>query len=124
MAIPPRGRVQFQVEGLSIEGKEVRKTVSLRLDRGGQPAERLAGAGLRLRTLGEDVRVERVDFGSYAERVRIEAGFAVTAVREPASRPSPHFFYIPATALLGLIVAAQYARRGRQPVPSALGSSR
>jgi hypothetical protein len=115
---PVRGRLQVRVEGLSIEGDEVRKTVSLPLDRTGDPAARLAAAGLRLRTLGDDVRVERVDFGSAAERVGVEAGFRVRAVLSPASRPSPYLFYIPALLLLGVVLLAQRARGVRRAAAS------
>jgi TRAP transporter 4TM/12TM fusion protein len=108
---PVRGRLQIRVEGLSIEGDDVRKTVSLPLDQAGDPAARLAAAGLRVRTLGGEVRVERVDFGSAAERLGIEAGFTVRAVLSPASRPSPYLFYVPALVLLGAVVLAQRARR-------------
>ena len=113
---PVRGRLQVRVEGLSIEGDEVRKTVSLPLDRTGDPAARLAAAGLRLRTLGDDVRVERVDFGSAAERVGVEAGFRVRAVLSPASRPSAYLFYLPALLLLAAVVLAQRARRAATAV--------
>jgi hypothetical protein len=43
--------------------------------------------------------------------VGIEAGFTVTAVLNPAPRPSPYLFYLPALLLLGVVVLAQRARR-------------
>jgi TRAP transporter 4TM/12TM fusion protein len=108
---PPRGRVQVSLEGLTLEGDRVQKTVSVRLDTTGSASDRLAAAGLRLRTLGADVRVDRVAFGSPAERVGVEAGFKITGVLSPASRPSPYLFYIPALLLLGVVTVAQRTRR-------------
>ncbi|MGH7266807.1 MAG: TRAP transporter permease [Candidatus Rokuibacteriota bacterium] len=117
--IPPQGRLLLQVEGLSLEGREVKKTVSLRLDAPGPPARRLAAAGLRVRALGDEVRIERVDFASYAERLGLETGLRITAVLEPVARPSPYLFYIPALLLLGLVVALQSARSARRKAPPA-----
>jgi hypothetical protein len=116
--IPARGRLQVRVEGLSIEGDDVRKTVSVRLDKVGTPAERLAAAGLTLRAAGEDLHVSQVQFGSYAQRLGIEPGFRITAVRVPADRPPSALFYIPALVLLGVVVAAQRARRRARPAAS------
>jgi TRAP transporter 4TM/12TM fusion protein len=112
---PARGRIQLGVEGLTIEGDRVQKTVSVRLDTTGSASDRLGVAGLRLRTLGGEVRVDRVAFGSPAERVGIEAGFKITGVLSPAPRPSPYLFYIPALLLLGVVVVAQRARRPGSP---------
>ncbi|HEX7124241.1 MAG TPA: TRAP transporter permease [Thermodesulfobacteriota bacterium] len=114
-ATPPKGRLQMRVEGLSIEGDDVRKVVSVRLDTAGTPAERLAAAGLALRRTGEDLQVAQVRFGSYAERLGLEPGFRITAVRVPTARPPAALFYIPALLLLGVVVAAQRARRGARP---------
>lgn len=111
-AIPRDGRLQLRIRGLNLEGDEVEKTVSLRLGGAGEPADRLAAARLTLRVSGEEVRIERVQFRSYAQRLRIEPGFRVTAVLVPADRPSPFLFYIPALLLLGLVVAAQRVRVG------------
>jgi hypothetical protein len=108
---PPRGRVRLGVEGLTIEGDRVRKTVSVRLDATGEAVERLAAAGLWLQTVGTEVRVARVAFGSPAARVGIEAGFRLTAVLSPAPRPSRYLFYLPALLLLVAVVLAQRARR-------------
>ncbi len=109
-AVPEKGRLPIRLKGVSLEGDEVEKTVSLRLGEAGSPAARLAAAGLTLHAVGEELRVARVQFGSYAQRLGIEPGFRVTAVLVPADRPSPLLVYVPALLLLGLVVAAQRTR--------------
>jgi hypothetical protein len=71
----------------------------------------LAKAGVNLRRAGNDLQVTGVRLGSPAKRAGIEIGWRVESVRAPADRPSEYLFYIPALALLGLVVALQLARR-------------
>jgi len=49
--------------------------------------------------------------GSPANRAGVEMGWRVVAVKEPADRPSPYLFYIPALLLLGIVVVLQLGRR-------------
>ncbi|AHK80682.1 hypothetical protein M911_08505 [Ectothiorhodospira haloalkaliphila] len=72
--------------------------------------ERLADAGLGLMTLGDQVSISFVSFGSPAERMRLESGWNVTEVMVPADRPAPEWFYLPALLLLGGIIALQRRR--------------
>jgi TRAP transporter 4TM/12TM fusion protein len=97
-------RVSFVVEGVSIEGDDVRKTVSLRLAKAAAtPQERLRAAGLTI-SPGEQPTVTGVAFGSYAKRIGLEPGQKITAVVTPApDRPSVWFVYFPALLLVGAV---------------------
>ncbi|QRM30333.1 TRAP transporter permease [Microvirga sp. VF16] len=102
---PENQRLAFVVEGLTIEGDDVRKTVSLDLgEQKPTPQERLRTTGLTVAGLGDQMTISNVAFGSYAKRVGLEPGFKVVSVIQPApGRPSTLWVYIPALAVAGLI---------------------
>jgi TRAP transporter 4TM/12TM fusion protein len=113
-------RVAFNVEGTSIEGDDVRKTISLKL---GPPKpdarERLREAGLTLSGPADAPVIGQVGFGSYAERVGLEAGYKITAMRVPnPERPSPWWVYLPALLLTALIALNQRRRAAPGPAPA------
>jgi TRAP transporter 4TM/12TM fusion protein len=121
---PEGGRIVFRVEGITIEGEDIQKTVSLTL-RSAQPEprERLREAGLTVVPLGEEITIGNVDFGSAAQRAHLEPGFAITAVVAPApDRPSADPIYVAAFALLACVWWIQ-RRRAAQP-KEALGETR
>jgi hypothetical protein len=104
----------FIVEGVSIEGDDVRKTISLPLgEPKATPQERLREAGLTVAGAGDQLTITNVGFGSYAKRTGLEAGYKITGVLAPTpGRPSPIWIYLPALALAGLIWWLQTRRRG------------
>lgn len=121
----PRGsRIVLQVEGLTLEGDEVSKTVSLLLESEGTPQERLRNAGLTLFDLGGTVQISNVRFGSYAARQKLESGQTISAVIVPAERPSAHWLYIPALLLLGLVWFSQRRRMAAQSAQTSHSEAR
>jgi hypothetical protein len=98
-------RLAFVVEGMTIEGDDVRKAVSLDLgEQKPTPQERLRTTGLTVTGLGDQMTISNVAFGSYAKRVGLEPGFKIVSVIQPApGRPSTMWVYIPALAVAGLI---------------------
>ncbi len=115
--LPDNGRLTFVVEGTNIEGEDVRKTMSLPMGDPGPGRERIDRAGAQFTVLGSQVRIGAVKFGSYAKRVGLESGFTVTAMLLPADRPSKYWLYLPALALLALIVLLQRRRRAAEGLP-------
>jgi TRAP transporter 4TM/12TM fusion protein len=111
-AAPADERKRVWVAGISLEGKDVRKGVLLPLGEPGPAAERLRRIGLTMMTLGDDVQVAAVKFGSTAEKLGLEQGFQVVSIEVPADRPDKEWMFVPALALLGLVVLLQ-RRRGR-----------
>ncbi|HSQ08289.1 MAG TPA: DUF3394 domain-containing protein, partial [Chromatiaceae bacterium] len=111
---PDGGRLVLVIAGMTLEGEEEVKTVALRL--GDRPAEgsegpkRLAEAGLLLMPLGEQVQISQVRFGSQARKAGLEQGWSLSAAKVPTQRPSPHWFYLPALLLAGLVWWAQGRR--------------
>lgn len=109
---PAGERKRIWVEGLNLNGDEVKKGVLLPLGDPGPARERLRKIGLTVMTLGPDVQVAAVQFGSQAEKLGLEQGFKVTAIEMPADRPAKEWAFIPALALLGVVVMLQRRRRG------------
>lgn len=108
---PVDGRVLFVVAGTTLEGEDVTKTISLPLAAAGEGRKRLADAGLTLAPMGDKLQIGAIKFGSAAKRVGLESGFTIEHVLLPAERPSKHLVYIPAFALLAIVVALQLRRR-------------
>jgi len=112
-------RLVLLIEGTNVEGEDVRKTVAVQLGAPGEGRRRLAEAGLTISALGPEVRVSAVKFGSRAKKSGFEQGFKVAAIKVPTDRPSEHWVYIPALALIAFLWFLQRARvRGRQSAPA------
>ncbi len=103
------------IEGLNLNGDEVKKGVLIPLGEPGDVKARLASSGLTVMADGEDLMVVAVKFGSKADKLGIEQSFRITALEVPADRPAKEWFYIPALLLLGLVIVIQRARGRQEP---------
>jgi len=108
--LPEDDRLVLVIEGTNIEGEDIRKTVAVQLGKPDEERKRLAEAGLTISALGPEVRVSAVKFGSRAKKSGFEQGFKVAGVKVPSDRPSEHWIYIPALALIALVWFLQRAR--------------
>ncbi len=109
--LPEDSRLTFIVEGTNIEGEDVRKTMSLPLGDPGSGRERIDRNGVNFIVSGSTVKTGQIRFASYAKRIGLEAGFEVKTLLLPSDRPSPHWIYVPALAVLGLIILLQRRRK-------------
>jgi TRAP transporter 4TM/12TM fusion protein len=109
-AAPAGERKRIWVEGLNLNGDEVKKGVLLPLGEVAPAPERLRKIGLTMMALGNEVQVAAVQFGSPAEKLGLEQGFRVTAIEMPADRPAKEWMYLPALVLLAAVVLAQRRR--------------
>ena len=109
--------VRVRIEGTSLEGKDVRKTVLLALDSEGTGVQRIRKAGITLMTVGPQVQVMAVDLRSAADKAGFEQGFRVTGVEVPADRMAKEWLYLPALLLLALVYALQRMRRESSATP-------
>jgi TRAP transporter 4TM/12TM fusion protein len=115
---PSDATLAMVIKGTTLEGEEITKTVALQLgEAGADGRKRLADGGLQLVPLGGKVQVGAVKFGSRAKRGGFEPGWDVAAVKVPTGAPSPHWFYLPALALIALVWWSQGRRM--QPAPLA-----
>jgi hypothetical protein len=115
---PRNASKRIWVEGQTLEGKEVRKGVLLPLGEPGSARERLAGAGLRVVPVGDELQIIMVQFGSTAQKLGLEQGWRITHIEMPVDRPVKEWMFVPALALLGLVVWAQRRRARQQPTAS------
>ncbi len=114
---PDDARLRIWVEGLNLEGDQVKKGVLLPLgENKGTPRARLAAAGINVMPMGDAVQIMAVSFGSRAEKLGLEQGFSITAVEVPADRPMKEWAFVPTLMLLGFVVFLQRRRmRGKVP---------
>ena len=104
------------IEGLNLNGDEIRKGVLLPLGEPGDVKSRLATSGLSVMADGDSLMVVGVKFGSQAEKLGIEQSFHITSMEVAADRPAKEWLFVPAFVLLGLVVLLQ---RRRRPLPKA-----
>lgn len=121
--VPDNGRLVMVIKGTTLEGEEVAKTVAVRLGAAGADGrKRLADAGLQVVPLGPQVQIGAVRFGTAARKSGVEQGWDIAALEVPADRPTPHWFYLPALALIALVWFTQGVRmRKGMPVPDPVG---
>jgi len=109
--LPEDDRLVLVIRGTNIEGDDVNKTVAVQLlDKPGDGRKRLADAGLTVSMLGPEVTISAVKFGSRAKKSGFDQGFKVAAVKVPSDRPSEHWVYLPALAIVALVWFLQRAR--------------
>jgi hypothetical protein len=117
-SVPPDGSLRIAVEGISIEGDEVSKSVMLPMGPAGPGAERLANAGLELREDDGKVIIDMIGFASPAEKAGLDFDFEITGVLRQSDRLPPEVMWIPALVLLGGIVWLQRRRRPVETTPA------
>jgi hypothetical protein len=120
---PRNANKRIWIEGQTLEGRDVRKGVLLPLGEPGTARERLAQAGLRVVPMGEELQITMVQFGSQAQKLGLEQGWRITAIEMPADRPAKEWMFVPALALLGLVVWLQRRRARQEPPPAPKGAA-
>jgi len=106
----PSERKRIWVEGQTLDGKDIRKGVLLPLGDVAPARERLRRIGVTIVPLGGEMQIAQVQFGSQAEKLGLEQGFKVVGIELPADRPAKEWMFLPALALLGLVIALQRRR--------------
>jgi TRAP transporter 4TM/12TM fusion protein len=114
----PGERKRIWIEGTNLDGKDIRKGVLLPLGDAGPARERLRRIGVTIVPLGEQMQIAQVQFGSQAEKLGLEQGFKVTGIELPADRPAKEWMFVPALALLALVIVLQRGRLRREPAPA------
>jgi len=114
---PSGARMTLVVSGMTLEGENVTKTVSLPLGERQEARQRLRAAGLNgVMASGDKLMITNVAFGSYAKKIGLESGYEIDHVLVPAARPSS--VWVSGLALLALAgVMLNQRRRARHPEP-------
>lgn len=109
-AQPANAAKRVWIEGTNIDGKDIRKGVLLPLGPQGTARERFASSGLSVMAQGNDLLIMQVKFGSQAEKLGMEQGFKIVSAEMPSDRPAKEWMFLPAIALLLLVIGLQRAR--------------
>jgi TRAP transporter 4TM/12TM fusion protein len=112
---PVDGSLRMRIEGTSIEGKDVKKTVLVPLGERADGYQRLKRSGVQVSVLGDRVDVLSVGLRSAAAKAGIEQGFQVTGIEVAADRPAKQWAYFPAALLVLLVFFLQRMRRQEEP---------
>jgi len=110
--------LRLRIEGTSIEGKPVKKTVLLPLGNEGPAAQRLTRSGLTTMALPNGIQIAAVNLHSAADRAGFEQGFTITGIETLAARPAKEWLFIPALVVLGGIMLLQRRRAAMTPAPA------
>jgi hypothetical protein len=112
---PPDSGLRVRIEGTSLEGRDVKKTVLLRLGHEGDARKRIAQAGLTLSNTPAGPEVLSVRLRGAADKAGFEQGFRITGIEVDADRPAKEWLYLPAFLLLAGVFLLQRARRDQRP---------
>jgi TRAP transporter 4TM/12TM fusion protein len=119
-ATAPGGGLRLRIEGTTIEGRELKKTVLLPLSDAGSAAQRISKAGVTIMSVPAGLQIAAVSLHSPAEKAGFEQGFMVTGIETELPRPAQEWMYIPALLLLGVVVLLQRRRAVTDPGPRAV----
>jgi len=98
--------------GTTIEGDDVKKTVAIPMGEGKDGREKIRSAGVTLATLGNDLEIADVKFGSRARKLGVERGFKIAELKLPnPERPSQNWVFIPAALVAALVWFLQGLRK-------------
>ncbi|WP_028302051.1 TRAP transporter permease [Oceanospirillum beijerinckii] len=104
--------LQINVEGETIEGDQVAKTVSLQLEsEEGDGMSRLQEMGFMLTQNDVNWTVDLVTFDSPAEKAGIDFGWQITGLKVESDRPPQELVFIPTLLLLLFVGWLQKQRR-------------
>lgn len=116
--IPENGTLRLVVEGETIDGKLVKKTVQLPLGASGAGSERLMDAGLEIVMEDNKVLLDFVAFDSAAQRAGLDFDWEILNVEVLSDRLPKQLMFIPALLLLGLLALLQKRRVPPAPLAS------
>ncbi|MCK5639388.1 MAG: TRAP transporter fused permease subunit, partial [Gammaproteobacteria bacterium] len=102
-------QIIFDASGMTLEGEEVERRITLRLPAGMEGAQDLANTGMVLREEDGAVFVDSVEFGSVAAKAGLDLDWQIEALVLSAERPAKYWLFIPLS--LALIIMALVQRR-------------
>lgn len=110
--------LRVRIEGTTLEGKDIKKTVLLPLSAEGNGTQRIRNAGMTVMSTPTGVEITSVGLKSGADKAGFEQGFTVTGVEVLADRMNKQWLYLPALLLVAAVYLLQRRRRDT-PVPGA-----
>ena len=111
---PAGAHLRAWLSGEDLNGRPVKRGVLLELGPVAPAQKRLNNFGLNVIASGDHYDILSVKFGSKAEKAGVEMGYTITSLELETDIPKKEWMFLPALALLGLVVFAQRRRRGSE----------
>jgi TRAP transporter 4TM/12TM fusion protein len=109
----PGQDLRLRVDGLNAVGEPVSFTALVPVPEGETGADRLLAAGIETIETDGKVMIDNVAFDSPAQAAGLDWDQEIVAVLAPTAQPTKYLMYLPALALLALVVLMQ--RRRTEP---------
>ncbi|MBF9059451.1 TRAP transporter fused permease subunit [Rhodobacterales bacterium HKCCSP123] len=110
--------LRIRVAGLNDIGDPIEFVALIEMGDGATGEDRLMDAGLEFIQDGDRMIIDNVAFGSPAQAAGLDWDQEVLRVLQPVPAPSKYLMFIPALALLALIVWLQRGRAAKTPPPA------
>ncbi|MDE8602594.1 TRAP transporter permease [Marinomonas sp. RSW2] len=108
---PDLTSLRMSVQGESLEGRWIEKTINLPITQQGNASTRLYdGAGLEIRLEDNKVYIDNLAFGGVAEQQKLDFDWEITGFDIENQRSAKEWFFVPAF-LLALWVARRQKKR-------------
>ena len=107
---PSDSSLRVKLEGESLEGKQIHKTVLLPLGNEGTGEQRIAHAGLTLAVIDDAPEVMAVKLKGPAQKAGFEQGFKIVGIEVEAPRPAKEWLYFPGFLLIAIVFFWQRRR--------------
>ena len=115
LATPSGDQLRIRVSGVNDLGDPIEFVALIGMGDAATGEDRLADAGITLRTDGEATIIDDVAFGSAAAEAGLDWDQEVLRVLRPIDVPSKYWMYLPALLLLGLVWMLQSRRAAAKP---------
>ncbi|PWJ21134.1 TRAP transporter permease [Jannaschia seohaensis] len=110
--------LRIRVAGLNDIGDPIEFVALIEMGDGATGEDRLMDAGIEFIQDGDRMIIDNVAFGSVAQDAGLDWDQEVLRVLQPVPAPSKYLMFIPALALLALVVWLQRGRAARTPPPA------
>ncbi|MEP2138117.1 MAG: DUF3394 domain-containing protein, partial [Erythrobacter sp.] len=110
MDTPVGENLRLEISGLNAVGDPVTFTALLPVGEGDTGKDRLFASGLEYIVNDEEVIIDNVTFGSPAAEAGFDWDQKIEQVRKAANQPSKFWMFLPALALLAIVVMLQRGR--------------
>ncbi len=115
LATPTGDQLRVRVSGVNDVGDPIEFVALIGMGDATTGEDRLADAGITLRTDGESTIIDDVAFGSAAAEAGLDWDQEVLRVLRPVDVPSKYWMYLPAILLLGFVWMLQSRRAAAMP---------
>ncbi|SIT04597.1 TRAP transporter, 4TM/12TM fusion protein [Roseivivax lentus] len=115
MQTPVGDNLRLEVSGVDEVGAPITFVALLPISEGDTGEDRLFNSGLEYIKDGDSVVIDNVTFGSPAAEAGFDWDQVVEVVRMPVPQPSKYWMFLPAFALLAMVVFMQRGRGRPEP---------